>query len=206
VSEKAVLMCIVSKSKERQKQQSLRRKVGIHMLLTNETEKTVDISHQRIQVSGVTFAVIDRYKDLVYRTALTAVGNFADAEDIMQEVFFKYFRQHPAFETDEHEKAWLLRVTINEGKNLLRSAWHRKRSDVDLTQLSPAEDTNEGSEVLQAVLELPEKYRIAIYLHYFENYAIREIASITSQSESAVSQQLTRGRKKLQKKLGGEVV
>lgn len=165
--------------------------------------KTVNIgTSQNISVSGVTFAVIDKYKDLVYRTALAAVGNFADAEDIMQEVFFKYFKTHPEFETDTHEKAWFLRVTVNESRNLLRSSWRRRRVDTDLSQI-PQPENGEGSAVLEAVLSLPEKYRIAIYLHYYENYQIREIARITSQSEAAVAQQLSRGRKKLEKKLGG---
>lgn len=165
--------------------------------------RTVDIGKpQNIRVTGVTFAVIDRYKDMVYRAALAAVGNFADAEDIMQEVFFKYFKTHPEFESETHEKAWFLRVTVNESKNLLRSSWRRRRADTDLSQITQPEDGRDSA-VLEAVLSLPEKYRIAIYLHYYENYQIREIARITSQSESAVAQQLSRGRKKLQKKLGG---
>ncbi len=165
---------------------------------------SVEIGKQQgISVSGVTFAVIDKYKDMVYRAAIAAVGNFADAEDIMQEVFFKYFKYHPQFESDTHEKAWFLRVTMNESKNLLRSAWHRRRADVDLSKLVDQSATERDSEVLEAVLSLPEKYRIAIYLHYYENYQIAEIARITSQSEAAVAQQLSRGRKKLEKKLGG---
>ena len=165
--------------------------------------RTVDIGKpQNIKVSGVTCAAIDRYKDMVYRAALAAVGNFADAEDIMQEVFFKYFKTHPQFESETHEKAWFLRVTVNESRNLLRSSWHRRRIDADLSQITQPENRR-NSAVLEAVLSLPEKYRIAIYLHYYENYQIREIARITSQSESAVAQQLSRGRKKLQKKLGG---
>jgi len=169
-----------------------------------EEDRTVNIGTQRnIMMTGVTFAVIDKYKDIVYRAALAAVGNFADAEDIMQEVFFKYFKTHPEFETEVHEKAWFLRVTMNESKNLLRSSWYRRRTDADLSELTVEPGIGERSEVLDAVLSLPEKYRIAIYLHYYENYQISEIARITSQSESAVAQQLSRGRKKLEKKLGG---
>ena len=69
-----------------------------------------------IEMSGVSFAIVDEYKDTVYRTALTVTGNYADAEDITQEVFLKYFQLKPQFETKSHEKAWLLRVTINAGK------------------------------------------------------------------------------------------
>lgn len=176
------------------------------MLTMHEQEegRAVDIGTQRnIMMTGVTFAVIDKYKDMVYRAALTAVGNFADAEDIMQEVFFKYFKTHPEFESETHEKAWFLRVTVNESKNLLRSSWKRRRVDADLSEVMDEASDFKRNEVLEAVLSLPEKYRIAIYLHYYENYMISEIARITSQSEAAVAQQLSRGRKKLEKKLGG---
>lgn len=175
------------------------------MLSINEVgqESSAQVRRQAIKMTGVSFAVIDQYKDLVYRTALTVTGNHSDAEDVMQEVFFKYFRSHPTFESESHEKAWILRVTVNAGKSVLRSAWHRKRVDVDITQLPGQTEEGGHSEVLNAVLSLPEKYRIAIYLHYYEDYSIREIASITGQSETAVSQQLSRGRTKLRKKLGG---
>ncbi len=173
-------------------------------MMERETGNTVEIGKQRkIVMTGVTYAVIDKYKDMVYRAALTAVGNFADAEDIMQDVFFKYFKTQPEFESESHEKAWFLRVTLNESKNLMRSSWRRRRIDAELTKVSEPMKVNEESPVLQAVLSLPEKYRIVIYLYYYEGYQIREIARITSQSETAVAQQMSRGRKKLQKKLGG---
>ncbi len=173
------------------------------LTMTEKRGSSVEIGQQQnIKVSGVTFAAIERYKDMVYRAALAVVGNFADAEDIMQEVFFKYFKTHPEFESEAHEKAWFLRVTLNESKNLVRSSWRRRRVDADLSMIPESADETAAA-VLEAVLSLPEKYRIAIYLHYYENYQIREIARITSQSESAVAQQLSRGRKKLQKKLGG---
>ncbi len=173
-------------------------------MMERKTGKTVEIGkQQKIIMTGVTYAVIDKYKDMVYRAALTAVGNYADAEDIMQDVFFKYFKSQPEFESDSHEKAWFLRVTINESKNLMRSSWRRRRADTELTKFSELPEQNTESPVLEAVLSLPEKYRIAIYLYYYEGYQIREIARITSQSETAVAQQMSRGRKKLQKKLGG---
>jgi len=167
-----------------------------------DNPKEIDVRQRKIQMSGVSFAVVDKYKDMIYRAALTIVSNHADAEDILQEVFFKYFRLHPAFENESHEKAWFLRVTINEGKNLMRSVWKCRRTDFDPTQLPQPVTDERDSEVLQAVMSLPEKYRIAIYLYYYENYSIREIAGITAQSEAAVAQQLARGRRKLRNKLG----
>ncbi len=167
----------------------------------SEMSGSVEIGQKQIMMSGVSYAVIDTYKDMVYRAALTAVGNHEDAEDIMQEVFLKYFRTHPVFESTEHEKAWFLRVTINKSKNLVRSAWKKRRSDMDMTKIPQPQE--EHSYVLDAVLALPEKYRIAIYLHYYEGYSIKEIAVITERSEAAVAQHLTRGRKRLEKYLGG---
>ncbi|MBR4102128.1 MAG: sigma-70 family RNA polymerase sigma factor [Oscillospiraceae bacterium] len=173
-------------------------------MMERETGNSVEIGNQqKIVMSGITYAVIDQYKDMVYRAALAAVGNFADAEDIMQDVFFKYFKTQPEFESKGHEKAWFLRVTINESKNLLRSSWRSRRMDAEMTKISGKTESREMSPVLEAVLSLPEKYRIVIYLYYYEGYQIREIARITSQSEAAVSQQMSRGRKKLEKLLGG---
>ncbi len=177
-------------------------KGGIIVLSLQETEKS-DMIRNRPEIQMSSFTIIDKYKDMIYRTALTLVTNHADAEDILQEVFFKYFCLHPVFQSDAHEKAWFLRVTINEGKNLLRSAWKCRRTDFDLDALPQPITNEQDSEVLQAVMSLPEKYRIVIYLYYYENYSVKEIADITAQSESAVSQQMTRARRKLRKKLEG---
>lgn len=158
-----------------------------------------------IRMSGTSFQIVDQYQDMIYRTALTLVGNPEDAEDILQEVFFKYFRLNPAFESESHEKAWFLRVTINEGKNLLKSFWKRRRTDFDFEKIIQPESgvDSHDSDVFRAVMNLPEKYRIAIYLYYYEEYSIREIAGVTRQSETAVAQHLSRGRQKLRKKLEG---
>ncbi len=176
------------------------------MLSVQEFEnQTPEIQgNHNIHMSGVSFIIVDKYKDMIYRTAFTVVKNHEDAEDILQEVFFKYFRLQPAFENESHEKAWFLRVTINEGKNFLRSFWKRKRSDFDFEKIIQPQADEHDSQVLQAVMSLPDKYRIAIYLYYYEEYSIREIANLTSQSETTIAQHLSRGRKKLRKKLGGE--
>lgn len=175
-------------------------------MLVNETETYATEVRREIRMSGRSFAVVDKYKDLVYRMALTVTGNYADAEDVMQEVFFRYFRSHPEFETEAHERSWIVSVTLNTGKNLVRSAWYRKRADVDISALAEAaaEDSHEMSPVLAAVLALPEKYRVAIYLHYYEGYTVKDISRITGKSEAAVAQYLSRGRIRLRRKLGGE--
>lgn len=166
-------------------------------------QKADEAPQSSIRMTGMTFAAVDKYQDLVYRTALTVTGNTADAEDVMQEAFFRYFRFHPDFENEAHERAWLIRVTINAGRNVLRSAWRRRRVDFDPELVAQTQEEPGDSRVLSAVMELPEKYRVAIYLYYYEEYSVREIADLTSQTEAAVSQQLSRGRRKLRSKLGG---
>ncbi len=177
------------------------------MLSTQEESGGIrDISQRHIRMSGVSFEVVDKYKDAVYRAALTVTGNFADAEDIMQEVFLQYFQAHPAFASPAHEKAWLLRCAINAGRNLRRSMWRHPRVDVDVTEIAAEPENPRGSEVLAAVLRLPERYRTVIYLHYYENYTPSEIARMTNSTEPAIYKQLSRARAKLRKKLGGDAV
>ncbi len=161
---------------------------------------------QAIRLKEDSFAAVDKYQDLVYRTALTVTGNQWDAEDIMQEVFLKYFQSHPVFQNEVHERSWLMKVTINAGKNLIRSGWYKKRTEIDWGRLTAKEEitgAERSADVLQAVLSLPERYRIAVYLYYYEELSIREIADVTGSTEAAVSQQLSRARNKLRKKLGG---
>ncbi len=173
------------------------------MLSINEEEPGRTQEPSPIHVSGGSFAVVDKYKDLVYRMALTVVGNHADAEDVMQEVFFRYFRSHPMFENEVHERNWILKVTLNTGKNYARSIWNRNRTELDLDSVAAEQEQSGVSDVLRAVLSLPERYRVVIYLHYYEELRIAEIARILKVSESAAAKRLSRGREKLRKKLGG---
>jgi len=145
--------------------------------------------------------VVIKNETKMFRTALAVVGNNADAEDIVQDVFIKLLHQRPTFESSDHETAWLIRVTINTCKNHLRSYWWRKT--VPLLESHPAQ-TEEQQNTMQAVLALPTKYRIVIHLFYFEGYSTKEIAKITEQNESAVRQQLTRARRALKDFLEGE--
>jgi len=143
------------------------------------------------------------YEDKLFRTALAVVGNNADAEDIVQEVFIKLFQKQPDFESDDHEIAWLIRVTVNLCKNYLRSFWRKKTAP--LLDTHPAQD-EEQRETMQAVLALPSKYRVIIHLYYYEGYSTKEIAEITEQKESNVRQLLTRARRKLKDFLEGESI
>jgi len=122
------------------------------------------------------------------------MGGKADAEDIVQDAFVKLFEKQQDFESPEHEVAWLIRVTVNLCKNRLRSSWWQRT--VPLLESHPAKDNNQHG-IIQAIMALPSKYRVAIHLFYYEGYTTKEIAEITTQSEAAVRQQLTRARRKL---------
>lgn len=142
--------------------------------------------------------IYDRYKNTVYRVALTYLRNIHDAEDIAEEVFLAYFKTDNDFPDDNSKKAWLIRVAINKSKNLLKSAHKR---DMELDEISLLFPSADEHNVFWAVDSLPEKYRITIYLYYVEGYSVKEIAKITSRSETAVQTILYRARKQLKQLL-----
>ena len=146
---------------------------------------------------------VKQYENKLFRTALAVVGNNADAEDIIQEVFVKLFQKQPNFESPSHEAAWLIRVTVNLCKNYLRSQWWKKT--VPLLDTCPAPEAEQYC-TMQAVLSLPSKYRAVIHLYYYEGYSTKEIAEIMAQKESTVRQLLTRARRKLKNLLEGEAL
>ena len=145
--------------------------------------------------------IVKRHENKLYRTALAIVGNNAEAEDIIQEVFVRLFQKQPEFESSSHEVAWLIRVTVNLCKNALRSHWWKKT--VPLLDTHPVQE-DEQHDIMQAVFALPPKYRAVIHLYYFEGYQTKEIAELTGQKESTVRQHLTRARRKLKDFLEGE--
>ncbi len=144
------------------------------------------------------FTVIQRYSDMVYRLAFSLVKNKYDAEDIHQEVFVRYLCKKPLFESAEHEKAWFLRVTINLCKNLWKTAWKQKFTQLDEADIAnmPAENPPETG-IIESVKKLPQKYRIVIHLFYYEELSVEEIAKLLHKKASTVRTQLTRARKKL---------
>ena len=151
---------------------------------------------------------IHLYGDSVKRVCMVYLKNSADTEDIFQNVFIKYTIRSPYFETDEHEKAWIIRVAINECKDFLKSFYKRKmlptRPDLLLHQQTTSFSTGQ-SEVLEAVLTLHRKYREVIYLFYYEEYSAVEIAEILKKNVNTVYTRLARARDRLQARLGDEV-
>ena len=139
-------------------------------------------------------AFVDRHENRIYRTALSVMGNVPDAEDAVQEVFLRAYERAPEFESDEHEKAWLIRVTVNLCISRLRSPW-RKRT-TPLLESYPAAETRQN-ELLEQVFALPPKYRAVIHLFYYEEYSVKDITELTGQRESTVRSLLSRARQKL---------
>lgn len=144
--------------------------------------------------------LVGRYIDTVFRVALNYLKSPADAEDITQTVFEKLLRERKIFESDEHIRNWLIRVTINECKKLLRAPWRRTVSFDDYAR-TLAFDTPAHSGLFQAVMALPKKYRMAIYLHYYEEYSTAEIGEILKIPKNTVCSHLKRGRELLRKEL-----
>ena len=142
-----------------------------------------------------------RYKDTLFRIVFTYVKNQSDAQDILQAVFTKLYCNKKTFETDEHEKRWLIRISINLSKNHLKSFWHKKRdlfdNEIFETGNVSHSNHNKGNELLEMVLNLPEKCKGPMYLHYYEGYTCREISEILNVKESAIKMRLKKGRELL---------
>lgn len=146
--------------------------------------------------------LVNTYSDLILRLGWTYLRSTQDGEDICQTVLLKLLTGAEAFESPEHERAWVIRTTVNACKDELRS-FRRKVIPLEAAAETAAPEPPR-SEVLDAVMALPVKYREAIYLFYYEGYSIDEIAALTGRSGAAVSAHLSRGRKKLKTMLEGE--
>lgn len=146
--------------------------------------------------------IIDMYSDVVYRIAIARTRSRADAEDIFQEVFFTCSKKKPQFNDEEHCKAWLIRTTILCCKKFLSLSWLRKTVPLEDTVSVEMEESE--SSVYCAVMELPYKYRIVIWMFYFEDMSVYEIHKALNIKEATIRSQLTRGRKMLREKLKGE--
>lgn len=147
--------------------------------------------------------VIKAYKNTVYGVAMTRVRNKADADDVFQEVFLTYFKKSPAFTDDEHLKAWLINVTVKCAKKLYSSR-HGDESLEELGEDAFSFEDAEDTGIYDALLSLSEKYRVTLYLFYFEDMPVEKIAGALKISNGAVRMRLNRGRELLKAKLGGD--
>lgn len=140
--------------------------------------------------------LVDTYADLILRVSYQYLKQTCDAEDICQSVFLKYITHDMRFDSVEHEKAWIIRTTINACKDHVKSSFFRRTVALDDAERIAAPAVPD-SWLLDMMKALPEKYRISLYLYYYEEYSAREIGQILDVSEHAVTQYLSRGRRKL---------
>lgn len=147
---------------------------------------------------------IERYADTVRRICMIHLKNHADTEDIFQNVFLKYVLSTAVFESEEHEKAWFIRVTINACRDLLKSFFRSHTVSLDTLLDQPADLTETDRTVLDAVLALPPKYRDVVYLHYYEGYTAPQIGQILKKNVNTVYTLLNRAKQALRETLGGD--
>ena len=148
--------------------------------------------------------IAKRYRDRLFAIAFQYTKSAADADDMAQIALIKCYHAEKPFENEQHIRNWLIRVTVNECKRYLVSPWRRYTAPIEDYAETLGFETPEQSSLFLAVMALPQNYREAIYLHYYEGYSMREIAELTGRSEAAVAAHLSRGRNKLRTYLEGE--
>ena len=148
-----------------------------------------------------TTGAMDRWGPAVYRLACAVTGSRSDADDVFQEVFLRYHRAAPDFASPTHEKAWLLRVTVNRCKSLLSSPWRRHSVPLEDVYACPGP---EESAVAEALAALPPKDRTLLHLYYYEGYRTEEMARLLGRKSATIRSQLTRARQKLARLLKEE--
>ena len=147
---------------------------------------------------------IDRYSGTVRQICFLHLKNYADTEDIFQTVFLKYALSDQSFESPEHEKAWLIRVTINACRDLLRSFFRSRTVSLEQLMEQPDRMETDSREILESVLSLPQKYRDVVYLHYYQDYTAPEISRILHIKANTVYTRLTRAKQLLRTVLEGD--
>ena len=136
--------------------------------------------------------LLDRYGDMLYRLCFVMLKNNSDAEDAVQETLIQYFKHAPAFADTEHQKAWLLKVAANKCRDILR--FRSRHTYVELDSVSVPTPEEPDRSILDALMTLPEKYRLVMVLHYVEGYRVEQIARIIRRTPSAVKMRLQKGR------------
>lgn len=163
---------------------------GIHMLINEEREAA---------------GPFEKYKELLYRVAFSNMKNRADAEDVVQEAFCRYLKTKPAFADENHEKNWFVRVVLHICYDIQKSAWFSRTAGLEEAAAGAIKPFSlpfvYEDDMLWRVMELAAAYRNPLYLFYYEDYSIREIAGIMELEEGTVKTRLRRGRQLLKEKL-----
>jgi len=147
-------------------------------------------------------AIYDRQVDTVYRVCYSFMKNKSEAEDLTQETFLKLMSCDQVFENERHEKAWLIVTASNLCKDTLKK-WWRKNEDIDEYRDIAQSGEDMDNYVLEAILQLPQDYKSAVYMYYYEGYSTAEIAKHEHCAEATIRSRLARARKMLQTMLGG---
>lgn len=145
----------------------------------------------------------EKYFDMVYRLSYSGTKDKNHAEDVCQEVFYKFLKTDKAFESEEHIKSWLIRVTVNQCKSLFLSSWFKKTVPISEKESELVFTTPEKNDLYHVIKKLPQKYATVIHLFYYEDLSIAKIAQILGEKESTVKSHLHRARNMLKELLGG---
>lgn len=156
----------------------------------------------QVEINNKITSVLEKHADMVRRICFLYLKNTSDVDDVFQEVFLALLKNKIIFENTEHEKAWLIKVTINKCKDLLKSYWYRNVGSLEGTAELSFE-TKEENELIKVVLSIPKKYKDVIYLFYYEEYSVPEITRILNEKENTIYSRLSRARKLIKEKLGG---
>lgn len=152
--------------------------------------------------------IYEQYKDMLYRIAFSYLKNNCEVEDVLQEVFIRRLYKAPSFESENHEKYWMIRLTINLSKNVLKSFWRKHIGAIDesviANDMGQFDLSKSESALFDTIMSLPDKQKIAIYLHYYEGYSVKEIALILKCKESAIKMRLKKGRELLKLQMNEE--
>ena len=143
----------------------------------------------------------ERHKSTVWRVCFAYLKNTSDTEDAVQETFIRLIKSGPAFESEEHEKAWLIRTASNVCKNML-GHWWRKRESIEQFHDLPDAEKADASDVLEAVTALPDRYKTVVYLYYYEGYTGAEISKMLKKPQSTIRNHLREARIILKERLG----
>ena len=147
-------------------------------------------------------SAVERCQNTVYRTALHSLGSPQDADDAVQEVFLRLYRRKEPFDGEEHLRRWLLRVTVNYCRDVLKSPWRKRRVSLEDLPDTPVFDQPEQAALYREVMALPEKYRTVLNLFYYEELTAREIGELLGMETSTVTTRLSRARAELKSRLG----
>ena len=148
--------------------------------------------------------IADRHLDMVYRLALNWLRSPADAEDAAQNAMLRLWQTNTQFQGEDHVKHWLVRVTINECKRIALHPWRKRSLPLDEAAGEPVFDDPDRGALFQAVMDLPEKYRVPLYLYYYEGYSLSEVGELLGLKAATVETRLGRARAKLKTMLTEE--